>query len=136
MTQYKGTRKDWAVEHGFAKPGKGRMSREAHAALEKVIAEGMTFTDYRVAVRASGTSKGSEEAPKVIGPNEEANVYADAFMRYELDQQFTYNVDGKAHVINGRGVCRECGYSLVGHTCNTPVVLTQHGWQAVKPKGE
>lgn len=131
MTHYNGTRKDYAASLGLAKPGKGRMSREAHEAVDKAIADGMTFNDYRVAVRPS------EDAPKVIvGPNEEANVYADAFYRYERDQEFTYSADGKAYVISGKPACMNCGYSLVGHTCNDPVVLTYHGVQSVKPKGE
>lgn len=129
---FNGTRKDYAISKGLAKPGKGRMSLAAHEAVDKAIADGMTFSDYRV---SKTPQKGTESVSE--GPQDQVeNPYADAFWRYPLDQQFTYTHEGKTRVINGRGVCRGCGYSLVGHLCSDPVVLTQDGWQAVKPKGE
>ena len=135
MTQhFNGTRKDYAASLGLAKRGKGRMSLEATAAVNKAIADGMTFSDYRI-------SKASPDAAGPVvekaGPQDQTeNVYADAYMRYEMDQEFTYSVDGKAYVISARPACMTCGFSLVGHTCSDPVVLTYHGAQRVKPKGE
>lgn len=131
---FNGTRKDYAVTLGLAKAGKGRMSREAHAAVDKAIAEGMTFTDVRVSKDAA--PKGPVVAKD--GPQDAVeNPYGDAFMRYPMDQLFTYEDDkGKSHVVNARQACMGCGYSLVGHTCNSPVVLTKHGKRPVRPKGE
>ena len=131
--------KDWAVEQGLCKAGRGRMPREAHAAIQKAIEGGMSFSDYRGAPVAKGqkpivVKKKAEDKP--TGEAEGFNQYAAAFMRYPMDQEFTYHHDGKTYVINGRGACMDCGYSLVGHTCNSPVVLTKHGAQPVKPKGE
>lgn len=134
--------KDWAVQQGYCKAGRGRMPREAHAAIQKAIAGGMTFSDYKGAPAAKGTRVAVPKESPVVekeSPKDQAegvNVYADAFMRYPMDQQFTYTHEGKTYTINGRGVCMPCGYSLVGHGCNSPVVLTKHGAQPVKPKGE
>lgn len=134
MTQYNGTRKDYAASLGLAKRGKGRMNREATEAVNKAIAEGMTFSDHRV-----GVTKGSEPStgPVVVkADTDDAHNYSDAYYRYELDQQFSYNVDGKVFRIGSRGACMTCGYSLVGHVCDNPVVLTYHGAQSVRPIGE
>jgi hypothetical protein len=37
------TPREYAISLGLAKPGRGRLSREAHAAIEKAKTEGMTF---------------------------------------------------------------------------------------------
>jgi hypothetical protein len=81
----------------------------------------------------------SKEKPEgeVVAKPSEFDQYAPAFMRYPLDQVFTYTDDkDKAHTIDARQVCMPCGYSLCGHGCSDPVVLTRHGVRHVKPKGE
>lgn len=37
------TRKEYAISLGLAKPGRGRMSKEAHAAIAQAEADGMVF---------------------------------------------------------------------------------------------
>lgn len=39
------TRKEYAISLGLAKPGRGRMSKEAHEAIQKAIADGMVFAE-------------------------------------------------------------------------------------------
>lgn len=124
--------KEYAVSKGLARPGKGRMSREAHEAIRKAIDEGMSFSDYQVT--KTDKSAGAEESTPL---DVVFNPYAEAFYRYSQDQKFVYRDDnGKTHEISGKPACMGCGYSLVGHTCNSPVVLTYHGIRAVTPKGE
>lgn len=48
MTVFEGSAKDYAASLGLAKPGKGRMSREATEAVAKARAEGMTFSKEAV----------------------------------------------------------------------------------------
>lgn len=135
--------KEWAVSQGLAKAGKGRMSREAHDAVQKAIAGGMVFDDYIIGdFKARGKAKAAPivkhapivkvKTPKRAAEMDEAPELRDAFMRYRMDQQFCYDLDGKTHQITGRSVCMNCGYSLVGHTCNDPLVLTPHGQQKVR----
>lgn len=121
--------KEYAVSLGLATPGRGRMSREAHAAIKDAIEnKGMTFDDYFV----KGQNK--PETPKVSKPVKAEpvvkdsadgdNQYAQAFMRYPLDQMFSgKDASGKTHKVSGRNACMNCGYSLVGHSCNSPRVL-------------
>jgi hypothetical protein len=54
---------------------------------------------------------------------ESDSIMADTALRYPLDQKFK-GVDskGKTHIVSGRNACT-CGYSLVGHICNTPNAL-------------
>lgn len=120
--------KEYAASLGLANAGRGRMSREAHAAIAKAIEEGMTFDDYAVKGRERGPVV--EKTPKAVKqdtPKDEAegtNVYAQAFMRYPMDQMFKgTDSEGKTHKVGARNACMNCGYSLVGHTCNSPVVL-------------
>lgn len=125
--------KEFAVSQGLAKPGKGRMSREAHEAIRKAISDGMSFSDYQVTKPAVKGAGAEESSPLDVV----FNPYADAYFRYPQDQRFVYrDDDGKSHEISGRPACMECGYSLVGHTCNSPVVLTYHGIRSVTVKGE
>lgn len=124
--------KQWAFENGYAKTnGKGRMSREAHEAIQKAIAGGMTFDDY--GVKASGvivkakpakTEKVKAKADKEpTGEAEGSNQYADAFIRFP-NGEFGYEDDkGKTVIVNVRSACMNCGYSLRGHTCEQARVL-------------
>lgn len=135
MTRFNGTRKDYAISLGLATAGRGRMSLAAHEAVNKAIAEGMSFSDHGSAIVKGETPKG----PTVSKADSAYNEYAAAFERFPHDQMFFYvNAKGKRVTLNGRAVCRECGYSLVGHTCTdtAPTVLTGDGWQSVRPVGE
>jgi hypothetical protein len=38
--------RDYAISLGLAKPGKGKLSKAAHDAIQKAINEGKTFVDY------------------------------------------------------------------------------------------
>lgn len=136
MPLFNGTEKDYAISLGLAKVGRGRMSLDAKKAVQKARGEGMTFKG-KGAPTATVTvvSKGTSEAPETV-EEKEVNQYADAFYRYDRDQTFFYTHEGKKYVINGKGACMNCGYSLIGHTCNDPVVLTYHGAQKVAPVGK
>ncbi len=39
------TKREWLVENGLATPGRGRLSKEAHAALEWAKAKHLQFED-------------------------------------------------------------------------------------------
>ena len=139
MTYFNGTEKDYAVSLKLAKPGKGRMSLDAKAAVAKAKSEGMTFRGKATVgvVRDSkptGPTVSKEEPESPVETVQ--NPYADAFRRYADDQEFTYTYEGKVYPITGRTACMNCGYSLYGHVCNTMVGLTYHGAQTIVPKGE
>jgi hypothetical protein len=57
------TQREYLVGKGLAKPGRGRFSREAKAALAAAVAEGMIFTDTQTAP-APNIDQEPVEAPK------------------------------------------------------------------------
>ena len=40
------TKREWLISQGLAKPGRGRLSKVAHDALEKAISEGVEFDEF------------------------------------------------------------------------------------------
>ena len=121
-----GTKREYAISLGLATPGRGRLSREAHAAIDKAIAEGMTFSDATpkpVVQRAPKTAREPQRRAVVV-EGESQTTMADVHYRYDVDQLFV-GVDshGKKHTVNARQVCRNCGYSLTSHICHNPEVL-------------
>jgi hypothetical protein len=129
------TRREYLVGLGLAKEGRGKLSKDAHAAIAKAVEGGMQFSDLQdrpVVVKRAKPDRPKDANEAVTNENQ----YAQAFMRYSMDQEFTYTHEGKTYTVGGRGACMGCGYSLIGHTCNSPVVLTYHGAQSVRPKGE
>ncbi len=45
------TKREWLVTQGLAKPGRGKFSTAAHAALSRAASEGMTFDDDTAPVK-------------------------------------------------------------------------------------
>lgn len=134
--------KDYAIELGLARPGKGRMSLDAHKAIRAAIDAGThTFPDYGVTKGATpkgivlDKDKGSD-AP--VLPVERADNYGPAFMRYPLDQMFTgKDSAGKVWKVSARNACRNSAYSIVGCGCPLHVTLVGGGeWIEVRPVGE
>ena len=111
-------RKEYAVSLGLVKAGRGRMSREALAAIDAAKAKGMVFDD-------DPTAPKPEPKPTAAPVEGEGfNAYANAFMRYPMDQEFkATDSNGKTHKVNSRQICVPCGLSLVGHRCGAPRVL-------------
>lgn len=66
MSTFEGSAKDYAVSLGLAKPGKGRMGREATEAVAKARAEGMTFSK-EIAVKPQRVKVTKPETPKPVG---------------------------------------------------------------------
>jgi hypothetical protein len=130
------TRREYLISKGLAKPTRGKLSREALAEIDRAIREdGMQFSDLQD--RPVVVKRAKPDRPKDANESvTDENKYAAAFMRYPLDQEFTYTHEGKTYTVSARLACMPCGYSLVGHMCNDPVVLTYHGAQSVRPKGE
>jgi hypothetical protein len=120
-----GTKREYAISLGLATPGRGRLSREAHAAIDKAIAEGMTFSDATAKPVIQKPQKVAREPQKrAVATEESHTTMADIHYRYDVDQLFVgTDSHGKKHTVNARQVCRNCGYSLTSHICHNPEVL-------------
>lgn len=131
------TKREYAISLGLAQPGRGRLSREAHAAIDKAIAEGMTFDDAAPVKTSVKTDRSvSVKTDRKPSPVESSGIQ-EISTRYDNDQLFVgTDSKGKKHTVNARQVCMPCGYSLTSHRCNDPQVLVPSmEYIHVTPKG-
>lgn len=119
--------RDWLISQGLAKPTRGRLSREAKAALERAIADGMKFSDI--------SSNSTGEIKKVV-PNSEFTDYTPPSQyRYpEHAYEAIARENGKTVRYGMREVCNNCRVSLVGHRCDSPTILYNIP-VTIRPKG-
>lgn len=137
------TRKQFAVSLGLANEGRGRMSREALAAIDKAISEGMTFSDMdkhhsnaKFGKRAGEKNAHTGPKPRQIQLKSESSagdIPMEAPPTYSKNDYWTYqNEKGKSVKVDGRQVCIPCGYSLMWHKCDNPSTVTADGVQSLK----
>ena len=111
-------KREYAISLGLANPGRGRMSKDAHDAIAKAEAEGMSFDEN--------------------SPQNANTVVAETFERYRPHTMFSGRDSlGGMHTVDSRQACCNCGYSLVGHICNNPtvlVVIKGHGMETISVK--
>lgn len=62
-------KRDYLVSKGLAKPGRGRLSREAHIEIERAIADGMVFDDVEKPKKPAKIEAVSEDPPVVTESN-------------------------------------------------------------------
>lgn len=62
------TKREYLVSLGLAKPGRGKFSREAHAALAKAEADGMVFDEAVPSKPAPKATKTVDVAPEKAPP--------------------------------------------------------------------
>jgi hypothetical protein len=117
------TKREYAISLGLATPGRGRLSREAHAAIDKAISEGKTFSDAKpVVTKAPKTAKSVS-----VVTEDEAPEFRETVYRYPIDTVFVgEDTNGKKFKCTARAACM-CGYSLVAHICNDPRVVNSNG---------
>lgn len=123
------TEREYLYSIGLTKAptGRGRFSREAHAALARARAEGMSFKEKPTAA-PKAVVKSTPKKKTVPVDSTPVEAIGDVFLRYgKMDMDFEgFDAAGKRHVVSGRNAC-SCGYSLVGHTCDTPTALVAGG---------
>jgi hypothetical protein len=135
------TKREYAASLGLAVAGaRGRLSREAHAAIDKAISEGMTFADPVIIAKPPkpNTPKPEKQVRIKREPVAEVGLAGDVKTRYADDQIFVgTDSTGKRREVNARQVCFHCRYSLSSHHCNEPRVLigSPLEWIEVQPKG-
>ena len=118
------TKREYLVSLGLAKAGRGKFSNEAKAALEKALAEGMTFSDQTPPAKNSVTknSTGKTEV-KSSDQNSVPYVSPDEYRFPEDAYRAVGKRKGKRTVYSMREACNNCGYSLTNHLCASPSVL-------------
>lgn len=115
------TRREYLVGLGLATPGRGRLSAAAHAAIDKAVSEGMTFSDM---AKTSAPVKSADVAKTV--KNTEQDYFGETAQRLH-DGGWYVEENGKRREISGREVCRTCGYSLDYQNCSSPTFPAESG---------
>lgn len=117
------TRREYAISKGLAQPGKGRMSRAAHDAIEAAEREGMTFSDPKPVTKADKIAQRAETRPAPRNPVVQKAVQENAVVeRKPFTGKFEAKMpDGKRKAVSERTACT-CGASLCYCLCSTPTV--------------
>lgn len=81
------TAREYLITKGLAKPGRGRLSRDAHAVLAKAIAEGMTFTDSKPVpkrIKAEPKAESEQISPQISSADIWPDVIPEGFWQSKI----------------------------------------------------
>lgn len=108
------TEREWLIEQGLAKPGRGRLSHSAHEALATARANGVLFTDRKPIKRERNDIVRDEDGFVIFKPSIK--------MRNLKGQLFGYTIEGWKV---GFVACRRCSQYM--NYCECP--------EGIKPPG-
>lgn len=120
------TKREYAISLGLAKEGRGRLSREAHAAIAKAESEGVKFAESGPVVVRERANASDIKVVKTT-QSESKDNFSEPRLAYPIDQMFKgQDSHGKTHRVNARQGCMRGTYSLAGcfeHTGQPHTVL-------------
>lgn len=106
----------WANENGYTLGERGRIS----GTIKQAYLDSVDEKDRPAAV--------------TVKKSGDLNDFRPAYMRYSENTVFEgTDSAGDVHKVNGKQTC-DCGYSLMGHTCDNPTALvsTKNGLERIK----
>lgn len=110
---------------------RGKLSREAHAAIAAAEAKGMQFKDTQYTINLANAGKPKEDKP-VKEKTVSDKTVLESVLTYPRDTVWVgKDSQGKPVTANSRQICLNCATSLVGHDCANPRTLT-----AIYPSGK
>jgi hypothetical protein len=118
------TRREYAISLGLATPGRGRMSREAHAAIEEAEAEGKVFSDPKPVTKAEKIAARESVRPaprKAVVVQTEGQKTAEPLAKPFTGTFRAVMPDGTRKKLSDRTAC-QCGASLSFCYCKVPTV--------------
>lgn len=98
--------------------GRGRISKANHEWLTDYAAKGGAVDGYQTVVVKN--NDGSDRIKNTAAVSNE-KVIADLVYRYKESDWQAVEADGTVRGM--REVCQPCGYSLLGHQCDAPVIV-------------
>ena len=116
------TRREYLVSQGKAKPGRGKFSKDALAALDAARSAGIKFSDDTAPVKTS-TEKSDKTA--VLGKTDARmaeSLFPDEYRFPEAEYRATVLDNGKRREVSLRECCNTCKVSLVNHACDAPTI--------------
>lgn len=103
------------------KIGRGRISADNHKWLADFVAKGGKVDGYE-----SGTKQNLDGTQRLVNTKPTVateKVVGELFYRYSEDRHEAVEV-GTGKVRSMREVCQPCGFSLLGHGCDRPVIVS------------
>lgn len=114
--------RDFLIEKGLAKPGRGKFSNEAKVVLKEALANGEKFSDWPKDDIIVSTDTG-EKTVKAVDPTDIEYTFQSDYPFPENRYRAFMRKDGKKVEVGMREVCNTCGVSLVAHYCQSPTIL-------------
>lgn len=113
--------RDYLAGKGLAIAGaRGKFSNAAKAELDRVMGEGMKFSDWPKPGTAPVPSKSGGPTKAVESPVDSPYLYPSDF-RFPEGEYVAKDAKGKKYSM--RECCNKCKVSLTNHMCNEPSVL-------------
>lgn len=132
-----GTRKDYAISLGLAQPGRGRLSREAHAACDEAEKNGTVFSEKKVS-----TSVNANPLPGIPIHNEPvtedgpADPYAHHPAPTRSGMLMFSNGNTTLEKVSAKEACAECGRSFGWCRCSIPTFRYWKSGEVLNLNGE
>ena len=122
--------REYLISLGLAKPGRGRMSLEAKAALQKALANGMTFddiaapsqpkTETKVSSNIVIKSKSQVSTQKAAAPKGKTNIIRPEKVMYGISKA---EKPGESDTIIALAACDRCSNSINRCPCVSGPIL-------------
>lgn len=121
------TKREYLVGLGLAKPGRGKFSNAAKAALAEAEAKGVKFSDIvtKIPVQTETPTEKSAggQTPQKIDAGLTPYLTPDEYRFPEAEYRGITFRDGKRKEVSLRECCNTCRVSLVNHMCDSPTIL-------------
>lgn len=130
--------REWLVPQGLAKPGRGKYSNAAKAALDAAVAEGTKFSDWP---KSDTTVKQSDGTTKKVKAAKPSGVVEEAPAVWGPTTRIFYTENGKrkeyTHAFKMRQCCFHCSVSVSHCLCKfvgrVPQIIVDHkGYREVE----
>ena len=105
------------------KAGRGRLSREAKARLEELVAEGWKIDDY--SVKTSPATAKDTKPVVVQKPKATGKVIEEYVIFWDEHEYKALDSNNKERSM--REACNNCHVSLVQNHCDNPTIVRQDG---------
>lgn len=107
-----------AIGEDIPENQRGRMSSARVAMIKELVSQGYSIVGYSTVVSTDTAVPDKVEKVATTG-----DVIAELYYRYDEHTYKAVAADGTVYGM--REACNNCGYSLMGHLCDSPSVLSK-----------
>lgn len=125
--------REYCIGLGLAKPGRGKLSKDAHAAIKKAIANGQTFDDYNekvvrnvnvdssdnIAVNRTDSTVSNKENYQA-GTTTERIAIESRQVTHDYSTIYGIDIRGRSPIVIAFQYCSKCAVQVKYCTHDTP----------------